>query len=87
MGSEDKVDEIDWYENNNLSSRNQPPSPSLQNHHKQQDSYNKLLTLPTVLTLGRVAAVPLLISSTFHFLDFSLPHICIMSIILIHLIV
>ncbi|OAY45949.1 CDP-diacylglycerol--glycerol-3-phosphate 3-phosphatidyltransferase 2 [Manihot esculenta] len=63
MGSEDKVDEIDWYENNNLSSRNQPPSPSLQNHHKQQDSYNKLLTLPTVLTLGRVAAVPLLIST------------------------
>ncbi|KAF2295875.1 hypothetical protein GH714_034775 [Hevea brasiliensis] len=63
MGSENKVNGIDWYENNHLDSRNQSPSPSLQNCQSQQDSYHKLLTLPTILTLGRVAAVPLLVST------------------------
>ncbi|KAK9186987.1 hypothetical protein WN944_018376 [Citrus x changshan-huyou] len=35
----------------------QTPSPSIQQHQPS----NKILTLPTILTLGRVAAVPLLI--------------------------
>lgn len=39
-----------------------PPSPPPQ--HCQP---SKFLTLPTILTLGRVAAVPLLVSSTFVF--------------------
>ncbi|XP_030513596.1 CDP-diacylglycerol--glycerol-3-phosphate 3-phosphatidyltransferase 1, chloroplastic-like [Rhodamnia argentea] len=38
-----------------------PPSPSMQ--HCSDKPTDKLLTLPTVLTLGRVAAVPLLIST------------------------
>ncbi|OAY38749.1 CDP-diacylglycerol--glycerol-3-phosphate 3-phosphatidyltransferase 2 [Manihot esculenta] len=69
MGSENKVDVVDWHQNNHLNGRNHPlsaspsRSPSLQNCHKQQDSYYKLLTLPTILTLGRVAAVPLLVST------------------------
>lgn len=37
-----------------------PPSPSVQN---QEEKTNQLLTLPTILTLGRVAAVPLLVST------------------------
>ncbi|KAF8021925.1 hypothetical protein BT93_G2151 [Corymbia citriodora subsp. variegata] len=44
-----------------LESGNQrPPSPSVQN---QEEKANQLLTLPTILTLGRVAAVPLLVST------------------------
>ena len=35
--------------------------------HNPPHQSTKLLTLPTILTLGRVAAVPLLISSTFRF--------------------
>ncbi|XP_030462173.2 CDP-diacylglycerol--glycerol-3-phosphate 3-phosphatidyltransferase 2 [Syzygium oleosum] len=38
-----------------------PPSPSMQ--HCGDKPADKLLTLPTVLTLGRVAAVPLFIST------------------------
>ncbi|XP_044509413.1 CDP-diacylglycerol--glycerol-3-phosphate 3-phosphatidyltransferase 1, chloroplastic-like isoform X1 [Mangifera indica] len=41
------------------------PSPSLHQRQQQQPPSSKLLTLPTILTLGRVAAVPLLIG-TFH---------------------
>ncbi|KAG2730061.1 hypothetical protein I3843_01G270700 [Carya illinoinensis] len=40
----------------------QSPS-SMQNQRPQQQQSSKLLTLPTILTLGRVAAVPLLIST------------------------
>ncbi|XP_042953352.1 CDP-diacylglycerol--glycerol-3-phosphate 3-phosphatidyltransferase 2 isoform X2 [Carya illinoinensis] len=40
----------------------QSPS-SMQNQRPQQQQSSKLLTLPTILTLGRVAAVPLLISN------------------------
>ncbi|KAK2633826.1 hypothetical protein Ddye_028618 [Dipteronia dyeriana] len=53
-----KVVKDDWY-------YDQPPPrppttlPSMQHHH----SSAKLLTLPTILTLGRVAAVPLLIGT------------------------
>lgn len=48
-----------------LESGNQrPPPPSVQN---QEEKTDQLLTLPTILTLGRVAAVPLLVSSKFHF--------------------
>ncbi|KAJ9159994.1 hypothetical protein P3X46_025439 [Hevea brasiliensis] len=64
MGTETKVNGVDWYQNNYLNGQNQPllRSRSLQNRHKQ-DSYYKLLTLPTILTLGRVASVPLLVST------------------------
>lgn len=40
-----------------------PPQQSVTYDHQQP---SKLLTLPTVLTLGRVAAVPLLVSSMFY---------------------
>uniref|UniRef100_A0A2P2JUW7 CDP-diacylglycerolglycerol-3-phosphate 3-phosphatidyltransferase 2-like n=1 Tax=Rhizophora mucronata TaxID=61149 RepID=A0A2P2JUW7_RHIMU len=64
MGSENKVDVVDWYRNDTLNDLDQPPQSStsspLQKHHHQQ-SQAKFLTLPTVLTLGRVAAVPLLV--------------------------
>ncbi|XP_065871704.1 CDP-diacylglycerol--glycerol-3-phosphate 3-phosphatidyltransferase 2 [Euphorbia lathyris] len=62
MGSEDKVQNVDWYQNNNdvVDHHHKTPPPK---HHKQQDSVSKLLTLPTILTLGRVFAVPLLIST------------------------
>ncbi|XP_030451212.1 CDP-diacylglycerol--glycerol-3-phosphate 3-phosphatidyltransferase 2-like [Syzygium oleosum] len=44
-----------------LESGNQrPPPPSVQN---QEEKTDQLLTLPTILTLGRVAAVPLLVST------------------------
>jgi len=61
MGAENKIDgDVDWHKNDR---QNQPPSvsPSMQNHD------SKLLTLPTILTLGRVAAVPLLVASTHRF--------------------
>ncbi|KAL3581475.1 hypothetical protein D5086_015807 [Populus alba] len=57
MGAENKIDgDVDWHKNDR---QNQPPSmlPSMQNHD------SKLLTLPTILTLGRVAAVPLLVAT------------------------
>ncbi|KDP46136.1 hypothetical protein JCGZ_06647 [Jatropha curcas] len=63
MGSDDKVEDVDWYQNHHLNGPNKQPPPSSQNHHKQEDSRSKLLTLPTILTLGRVAAVPLLVST------------------------
>ncbi|KAF9674819.1 hypothetical protein SADUNF_Sadunf10G0166600 [Salix dunnii] len=61
MGSENKIDDVGWY---NYDNRDQPLSapPSMQiNNHQHQHS--KFLTLPTVLTLGRVAAVPLLVAT------------------------
>ncbi|EEF37302.1 CDP-diacylglycerol--glycerol-3-phosphate 3-phosphatidyltransferase 2 [Ricinus communis] len=57
MGSESKIDTVD---NNNINNNSHLNG---QNHKQQQDSYSKLLTLPTILTLGRVAAVPLLVST------------------------
>lgn len=57
MGAEDK-------DNNDLLQQQQQQQQQ-QHHHT-----SKLLTLPTVLTLGRVAAVPLLISSMCIFLLF-----------------
>lgn len=53
MGSESKKDQHDLVQ-----------SPlSMQNQQKRQQRPPKLLTLPTILTLGRVAAVPLLVST------------------------
>lgn len=43
---------------------NLPPQPQ----QEQPEEPSKLLTLPTILTLGRVAAVPLLVASTFFLL-------------------
>lgn len=64
MGSEnEKAANNDWYYNQQPSSSS---SPSMQ----QQPASSKLLTLPTILTLGRVAAVPLLICSMFSFSSF-----------------
>lgn len=45
--------------NNNHYDHRQPPSPE-----KHQQNSAKLLTLPTILTIGRVASVPLLVGST-----------------------
>ncbi|KAL9388629.1 hypothetical protein Peur_017234 [Populus x canadensis] len=61
MGSENKIDDVGWY---NHDSQDQPlsASPSMQIHNQQQQ-HSKFLTLPTVLTLGRVAAVPLLVAT------------------------
>ncbi|KAJ6892325.1 CDP-diacylglycerol--glycerol-3-phosphate 3-phosphatidyltransferase 2-like [Populus alba x Populus x berolinensis] len=61
MGSENKIDDVGWY---NHDSQDQPlsASPSMQIHN-QQHQHSKFLTLPTVLTLGRVAAVPLLVAT------------------------
>lgn len=59
MGSEDKDD---W--SHNHYHRLQPSLQSQQSHSQQQLQHqqsSKLLTLPTILTLGRVAAVPLLV--------------------------
>ncbi|KAF5742627.1 hypothetical protein HS088_TW09G00678 [Tripterygium wilfordii] len=67
MGLESKPGSVDdCYSCNNdqknkLDHQNQQqplPSPWMQNQNKQS---SKLLTLPTILTLGRVAAVPLLV--------------------------
>ncbi|KAJ7976248.1 CDP-diacylglycerol--glycerol-3-phosphate 3-phosphatidyltransferase [Quillaja saponaria] len=54
MGSEGTHECSD---NNTL--RNQSSSPLMQNQHQS----SKLLTLPTILTLGRVAAVPILVAN------------------------
>ncbi|KAL6326384.1 hypothetical protein AAG906_008246 [Vitis piasezkii] len=56
MGSESQDAAVDWSENHRSSQRKQPQPPPV-------SSSSKLLTLPTVLTLGRVAAVPLLIGT------------------------
>ncbi|KAK3232310.1 hypothetical protein Dsin_004191 [Dipteronia sinensis] len=58
MKSEDnnKVVKDDWY-------YDQPPTTTTLPSMQQQQSSAKLLTLPTILTLGRVAAVPLLIGT------------------------
>lgn len=62
MGSESKKDQHDLVQ-----------SPlSMQNQQKRQQRPPKLLTLPTILTLGRVAAVPLLVSSMCIFFNFFL---------------
>ena len=37
-----------------------------QNSYNGGEDSSKVLTLPTVLTLGRVAAVPILVASTFN---------------------
>lgn len=70
MGSESKGQ--DWYGNGLCQNHNQTISP-LQHHHHQQQNSSKLLTLPTILTLGRVAAVPLLISSMFNIIIIFFP--------------
>ncbi|KAK0592506.1 hypothetical protein LWI29_020464 [Acer saccharum] len=61
MKSEDnnKVVKDDWYYNQPPPTKTTTTLPSMQ----QQQSSAKLLTLPTILTLGRVAAVPLLIGT------------------------
>lgn len=58
------------------------PSPSLHQRQQQQPPSSKLLTLPTILTLGRVAAVPLLIGSTFFFFFLILNKLTAMNIYL-----
>lgn len=47
-----------------------PPPPHLS---------SKVLTLPTVLTLGRVAAVPILVASTFRSLKFPVSVLLVVS--------
>lgn len=42
-----------------------PVLPSNDDEHVKQNPSAKLLTLPTILTIARVASVPLLISSMF----------------------
>lgn len=53
MGAENKGN--DWHEN----------VRDLSNQQRRESQSSKLLTLPTILTLGRVAAVPLLIICAF----------------------
>jgi CDP-diacylglycerol--glycerol-3-phosphate 3-phosphatidyltransferase len=43
---------------------NVPSPPQSQPEQSPESEPSKLLTLPTILTLGRVAAVPLLVAST-----------------------
>lgn len=58
MGSESKDHNNGWYEENDFRSDIQSP---LMHQHEPQRS--KLLTLPTILTLARVAAVPIFVCS------------------------
>ncbi|CAL1374374.1 unnamed protein product [Linum trigynum] len=66
MGSGNKapVDGVEWYPGgdgvNGLDRPSSSPSPD---HRKQEECSSKFLTLPTILTLGRVASVPLLIGT------------------------
>ncbi|WCJ19430.1 CDP-diacylglycerol--glycerol-3-phosphate 3-phosphatidyltransferase 2 [Euphorbia peplus] len=63
MGSEDDNNNNKVQQNGEWH-RKPPPSSKKQQQRKQgEDSVTKLLTLPTILTLGRVFAVPLLIST------------------------
>ncbi|KAL5569193.1 hypothetical protein UlMin_025768 [Ulmus minor] len=64
MGSENK--DQGWFGNEGYRDLDQKQSGSLLNNQNQEEkrhNSNKFLTLPTVLTLGRVAAVPLLIGT------------------------
>ncbi|KAJ8759873.1 hypothetical protein K2173_009974 [Erythroxylum novogranatense] len=63
MGSDSKINDVDWYHNDHLKDANQlsKSSPVQKHDGHNQEACSKFLTLPTVLTLGRVAAVPLLI--------------------------
>ncbi|KAJ0044613.1 hypothetical protein Pint_06155 [Pistacia integerrima] len=54
--NEKSVNGGDWY-------GNPTPSPSMPHQQQQPPPSSKVLTLPTILTLGRVAAVPLLIGT------------------------
>ncbi|XP_008233394.1 PREDICTED: CDP-diacylglycerol--glycerol-3-phosphate 3-phosphatidyltransferase 2 [Prunus mume] len=62
MGSDNKG--TDWYESQLYQNHDELLSPLKQRQQQQQQhSSSKLLTLPTILTLGRVASVPILIST------------------------
>lgn len=68
MGSEDQShsNNHEWFDSQFHPDKDELLSP-MQNHHQPPPHQSpKLLTLPTILTLGRVAAVPLLISSMFN---------------------
>lgn len=68
MGSEDQShsNNHEWFDSQFYPDKDELLSP-IQNHHQPPPHQSpKLLTLPTILTLGRVAAVPLLISSMFN---------------------
>ena len=60
MGSESKDHNNVWFQND---FHNQTPSPLMHQHEPQ---HSKLLTLPTILTLARVVAVPIFVCSMFH---------------------
>ncbi|CAL1387180.1 unnamed protein product [Linum trigynum] len=68
MGSDNKAaaDGVEWYPAgdgvNGLDPRPSSSSPS-PDRRKQEECSSKFLTLPTILTLGRVASVPLLIGT------------------------
>ncbi|KGN50484.1 CDP-diacylglycerol--glycerol-3-phosphate 3-phosphatidyltransferase 2 [Cucumis sativus] len=55
MGSESKDHNNVWFQND---FHNQTPSPLMHQHEPQ---HSKLLTLPTILTLARVVAVPIFV--------------------------
>ncbi|XP_021819144.1 CDP-diacylglycerol--glycerol-3-phosphate 3-phosphatidyltransferase 1, chloroplastic-like [Prunus avium] len=62
MGSDNKG--TDWYESQLYPNHDELLSPlKHRQQQQQQHSSSKLLTLPTILTLGRVASVPILIST------------------------
>ena len=58
------------------------PQPQPKPEPEPEPEPSKLLTLPTILTLGRVAAVPLLVASAFHFLFRPFPYLYLIIIIL-----
>lgn len=65
MGSEDQShsNNHEWFDSQFYPDKDELLSP-IQNHHQPPPHQSpKLLTLPTILTLGRVAAVPLLITT------------------------
>lgn len=78
MGSENNNNKDEqWLDNDCSPDSALPPHNHRQDHRKKtavappqppHHQSTKLLTLPTILTIGRVAAVPLLVCSTFWFL-------------------
>ncbi|CAI0442934.1 unnamed protein product [Linum tenue] len=69
MGSDNKAaaDGVEWYPAgdgvNGLDPRPSSSSSPSPDRRKQEECSSKFLTLPTILTLGRVASVPLLIGT------------------------
>ncbi|GAB2276692.1 hypothetical protein Dimus_011408 [Dionaea muscipula] len=63
MGHESSTNDVAWYQKDVPSSPSLSSSSSSSSQRQRQRRPSKLLTLPTILTLGRVAAIPVFVGT------------------------